>query len=414
MTPINSKFNEIVKSCAFGDFAGAEEALGDDWQGPGVMPGRGERGDRDYAVVVMLCGILTVERGMMGGHFQEQGKNMLSTSVDLFGDDVEGSQTARAWLATAYDRCGDLNEALALAEFLLESKDSNLETTVCAAKSKALALTGLGHPEKALTVLNDISGALEGVGPLLQGKVFLQRGMVLRRLGQLDEALVTYDAAIEKFSEAKSPRCEASAINNMGAVYMYRGDFARALVLTDKAIRLFQEIGDDVHAGAAWDMSAQISRKYGKPYDAERSARKAIALLEQTDRSDYLAEAYTTLGTVLIEIGAGAADPLQKAAAIYAQTGNTVLLDSVNSVLWDSVLKIKQLAKDTHAAMFQAVKPAEQRIIEYTLEKHNWHVSPAAAELKLTHRGLSEKLRRHYPDLFAKIPPAKPRKRGIK
>jgi DNA-binding NtrC family response regulator len=184
-------------------------------------------------------------------------------------------------------------------------------------------------------------------------------------------------------------------------------------MLTEKAIRLFREIGDHVHEGAVWDQSAQIFRKQGKLSDAEKAARKAIALLEQTDRSDYLAEAYTTLGTILVEIGAGAADPLRKAAVIYSQTGNTVLLDSVNGHLWDSVLRVKQLAKETSAAMYEAVRPVERQIIERVLEKHNWQRSPAAYELKMSPPGLTEKLRKHYPDLLAKCGPIKPRRQSV-
>lgn len=254
---------------------------------------------------------------------------------------------------------------------------------------------------------------MEGVGPLLQGKISLQRGFVLRKLGQLDESVESYDLAMEKFYVAKAPRYEASAANNMGAVYMYRGDFLRAHVLTEKAIRLFREIDDHVHEGAAWDMSAQIFQKERKLYQSARAARKAISLLEQTDRLDYLAEAYTTLGSVLIEIGIGAAEPLEKAANIYLETGNTVLMDSVNSLLWDSVIHIKKTTEDHSTAVYEALRPLEERIIERVLGKHNWHVSPAAKELKLHHTGLIKKLRKHFPELYAKCPAPVPRLKSI-
>lgn len=409
MSVITSEYNTIMKSLAHGDYSGAIEALGADWCGAGILPLRNGYDSHDYATLVMYSGILTSELGLMGGNLQEQGKDMLSLSVRLFENDVESAQTARAWLAVAYERCGDFNEALVLADYLLESKDSSLEITVCAAKSKSIALDALGHPEKALQALDEVTSAVEGANSLLQGKVHLQRGYILRKLGRPDESLESFEAAEGKFQDAGSPRYEASASNNMASIYMDRGDFPVAHTLTEKAIRLFQEISDRVHEGAVWDQSAQINRKQGNLCEAEISARKAIALLESSDRLDYLAEAYTTLGSVLVEIGAGAAEPLQKAARIYGQTGNTVLLDSVNGLLWDSILKIKQLAKETSAAMYQSVRPVEGRIIEQVMEKHDWKIFPAANELKLTPRGLREKLKKHFPELYAKLDPVKPR-----
>lgn len=413
MTLITSEYNSIADKLSLGDYSGAVEALGERWIGPGNIPELNGHDPHEHAALMMLCGVLTVEQGLMGGKLQEQGKDMLSQSVRLFGDDVEGAQMARTWLAIAYVRCGDFNESLALCDYLLESKDSDLEVTVAAVKTKSIALDGLGYPGKALEVLDEIAGVTDAVKPLDQGKVYLQRGVVLRHLGQLDEAIESYELAIERFYEAKSPRYEASAANNMGAVYMYRGDFLRAHVLTEKAIRMFREIDDHVHEGAAWDMSSQIFQKEKKLHQATRAARKAINLLEQTDRLDYLAEAYTTLGSVLVDIGIGAAEPLEKAANIYRETGNTVLLDSVNGLLWDSVLRIKKITEDHSTAVYAALRPLEERIIERVLDKHNWHVSPAANELKLTHRGLTEKLKRHFPLLHIKIPIAVPRRKSI-
>lgn len=413
MTLITSEYNSIADKLSLGDYSGAVEALGADWKGLGSLPELNGHNAHEHATLVMLCGILTVEQGLKGGKLQEQGKDMLSLSVRLFAEDVAGAQMARTWLAIAYVRCGDFNEALVLCDVLLASKDSDLEVTVAAAKTKSIALDGLGYPEKALEALNDIAGVTDAVKPLDQGKVYLQRGRVFWLLNRLDEAVENYDLAIEKFYEAKSPRYEASAANNMGAVYMHRGDFLRAHVLTEKAIRLFQEISDRVHEGAAWDMSAQIYRKEKKLHQAAHAARKAINLLEQTDRLDYLAEAYTTLGSVLVDIGMGAAEPLEKAANIYRETGNTVLLDSVNGLLWDSVLRIKKITEDHSTAVYASLRPLEERIIERVLDKHGWHVSPAAKELKLTHRGLTEKLKRHFPELHGKIGPVKARRKSI-
>lgn len=414
MAVIISEYNKMVDLLAGGDYAGAIEALGNRWRGPGILPSRDGQSPRDYGTVVMYCGMLTVELGLMGGRLQEQGKDMLSLSVRLLSVDVERVHIAHLWLGIAYERCGDFNEALAVAESLLASRDAGLEVTVCAAKSKSIALNGLGRPDEALTALDDVTTMVDVVPSLrIQGRYFMQRGVILRKLGRLDDALENYDIADEKFHEAKSTRYEAVVANNMARVYLETGDLPRAHVLTEKAIRLFREISDQNFEGMAWDESAQVYRKEGKFPDAERCARKAVSLLEQGDHLDFLAEAYTTLGTILTEIGAGAVDPLQKAAAIYGRTGNTLLLDSVNGLMWDSVLKIKRLAKDTSAAMYQSIRPAEKLIIERVLEKYNWRVLPAAKELKLTHRGLREKLKRQFPDLLAKIPPGKPHRRSI-
>lgn len=406
-------YNDVHTLLALGDYDRAVAALGSDWKGPGISPDRNGHDSHSYATLLMFCGVLTAEFGLMGSRLQEKSKDMLSRSIRLFGNDVEGAQLARAWLGTTYDRCGDFNEALAIADSLLESNDTSLEVMFCAAKTKAIALDGLGRPQQALDCLDEVSPTVAAVPSLLQGKFYLQRGITLRRLERYDEALDAYDLAMEHFHAAGSQRYEAAASNNTGTVYLYRNEFTRAHVLTEKAIRLFHDLGDQNHEGMAWDQSAQIYRREGKYHESERAARTAVSLLERGDHLDFLAEALTTLGTILVERGMSAIEPLQKAAEIYQQQNNQVQLGAVNSLMWDAVIKIKKLAKDTSTAMHKAVRPIEKIIIEQMLEKHRGHVSPAAKELGMSHRGLTEKIKQRFPELVEKCRPVKSRKRSI-
>lgn len=412
-TAKKTRYSDVNEMIALGDFGGAVAALGPEWRGPGVTPSRNGYDDRSYAYLMMVCGVLTAEFGLMGNRLLEKSKDMLFKSVRLFGDDLEGAQIALSWLGTAYDRCGDFNEALALADGLLQNKDSSLSVMVCAAKTKSIALDGLGNPQAALDTLSEMANAVSALPALIQGKFYLQRGKVLRKLGRLDEALEDYDLAMECFHSAKSLRYEAVASNNIAGVYIDLNEFTRAHVLTEKAVRLFKSLGDENHEGMAWDQSAQIYRKEGKYHEAERASQTAISLLERGDHSDFLAEAYTTYGTILIEKGMAAIQPLQKAAAIYAQQNNQVQLQAVNSVMWDAVVRIKRLAKDTSSAMYEAVRPIEKLVIEQALERHDWHFTPAAKELGMTHRGMREKLKQRFPDLEKRCQPVIPRKQSI-
>lgn len=408
-TTYAAPYEAVHDMIALGDFAGAVAALGSQWRGAGVIPLRDGHDTRGYASLLMACGVLTVEFGLMGSRLQESSKDMLFKSLRLFGDDLAGTQAARAWLGIAYDRCGDFNEALALADSLLQSEDSTLEITVCATKTKAIALEGLGRNQAALDCLSLVSSLVKAVPPLLQGKYYLQRGKILRKLGRLDEALEVYDIAMEVFYSAKSLRYEAAASNNMAGVYLDRNEFTRAHVLTEKAIRLFKSLGDQNHEGMAWDQSAQIYRKEGKYHEAQRTVLKAIALLERGDHADFLAEAYTTYGMTLIDVGSSAFQSLQKALAIYERQNNPVKRQAVAGIMWDAATKIKNLAKTTSVAM----RPIEKRMIEQALDQHAGNVTAAARDLGITHRGLSEKIKLRFPDLVAKCQPPKKRKRSI-
>lgn len=405
--------NDVNKMLALGDFQRAVEALGDEWRGPGITPERGGHDPHTYASLLMICGVLSAEFGLMGSRLQEKSKDMLSRSVRLFGDDLEGAQAARAWLGTAYDRCGDFNEALALADSILQSKDSNLEVMVTAAKSKSIALDGLGRPQQAFDSLAEMVITVKALSPLVQGKFYLQRGKVLRKLRRLDEALEDYDLAMECFYSAKSLRYEAVASNNIAGVYLDQDEFTRAHVLTEKAIRLFESVRDQNHEGMAWDQAAQIYRKEGKYHEAERAARTAVNLLERGDHLDFLAEALTTLGTVLVERAMSAIEPLERAAAIYEQQGNLMHLEHVNALMWNAVVRMKKIGKDTSAAIHKAVRPFERRVIERTLAKHGGHVSPTAKELGMNHHGLREKIAQRFPELIDKCQPVTLRKRSI-
>lgn len=392
-----------------GDFAGAVAGLGSQWRGAGVIPSRDGHDTRTYAYLLMVCGVLTGEHGSMGSPLQEQSKDMLSKSVRLFGSDIDGAQAAKVWLGMAYIRCGDFNETTVLADSELQAKNCTLVVMVCQTKNKSVALDGLGYPQAALDTLSGVANEVQAMPSLTQGKYYLQRGVILRKLNRQDEALEDYDLAMEHCYAAKSLRYEAVVSNNMAGVYLDRNDFSRAHVLAEKAIRLFKDLGDQNHEGMAWDQNAQIFHKEVKYHQAERCSEIAVALLERGDHSDFLAEAYTTYGRTLAGIGRNAIQPLQKAAEIYERQNNPVQLQAVTAVMWDATVGIKNLARATSVAM----RPVERRRIEQVLKEHHGHVSASARDMGMTPRGLQERIKLRFPDLVERCLPPRKRKHSI-
>lgn len=399
--------SESLRLADLGDFRSAKEVLGDLWRGAGLLPIR-NTGDANYAWLVLACGILTIEEGALGGRFQESARDMLTYCERLMADDRAGVQAVRAWSGVAYIRSGQFHEALALADVLL-ADDSDANVTICASKTKCTALDGIGKTEEALKAIASINALLPLATVLNRGKVYLEHGRILRKLGRLSDALRFYELAGEDCLEANSLRYEAVAMNNLAGVYMDRGEFIRAHNSVERAISLFQRLRDQNDEGKAWDQDAQIYLREGNNRGAERTAAHAVSLLSKGDHASYLAEALITHGIVLMRTGqTRAQEQLIQAARMCSQIGSSAQAKEAYGLLWEMVVQ----AKDMADSLTKSLRPIEHLVIEYTLEKHDGRITPAAKELGLRHHVLEERLRK-FPDLQGKKRAARRRGKSL-
>ena len=125
-------------------------------------------------------------------------------------------ETALAQVLAALDR-GDPQSARSLSDAALRLETPDAHVRACLLLYRGLAGALLGTQEPAL---RDLTEAIDARALSLdeQGQAYLQRGFLHEGLGQSDEALADYGAAI-----ALKGYSTATAFNNRGNVYFRRG-----------------------------------------------------------------------------------------------------------------------------------------------------------------------------------------------
>jgi tetratricopeptide (TPR) repeat protein len=117
---------------------------------------------------------------------------------------------------------------------------------------------------------------------------------------------------------------------------MAAGSYARALYALDRLdeadawARRAAELGasDDAHKEMLWRrIRAKVCARRGEHAEAERLAREAVAICEETEMLDAQGDVYADLGEVLLLAGRAeeAARALEQALARYERKGNVVM-----------------------------------------------------------------------------------------
>lgn len=386
-----------------GDFGEAIESLADRWPGVGVEPEPDGAGDVELAGLLLACGILTVEMGSWTSTpLQASAKDLLSKSVRLFGSDG-GAELARYWLAVAYLRCGEHNEALAVADSILSDQRASCEFVFLAGAVTGLALLYRGEVSKSEVVFESVAVFLPAVPPMARGRFLLNRGMLFRQTGRFDQAVACHEQAIEAFRLAGSVRYEAAAQNNIAVVYTEQGRYPEALEFASAALAVFEKIGDLAHQAKVWDQIAKIHGMREDFAEMERCASRAVEILSTSDHDGWLAEALITHGSALARLGVErAVRSLRKAISICDH-----LTDYRQ--LWNIVKALETATPE----ISRAVLPIERLIYRTVLAAHNGRVTPAARALGITHGQLNRRLDSTFPELLTERRPKWRRRKSL-
>lgn len=299
-----------------GEYEQAREALGELWPETDETTGLEGLDSTTRAEVLLRIGALA---GWIGSAYQatgsqEKAKNLITRSIEIFGQLGEEDRVAEARtdLALCYWREGAFDEArLILAEVLNQLDDGNNDL-------KGLVLVRSGIVEEAARRLNDAlriytSAAAtleESEDHALSGKFHNGLALVLRDLATaegrndcVDQALIEYAAASFHFEQAGHTRYQASVENNLGFLYFTLGRFSDAHEHLDHARSLFLQINDQVHLAQVNDTRARTLLAEGKLREAEKFAQSAVRTLEKGGEQALLAEALTTYGIVQARMG---------------------------------------------------------------------------------------------------------------
>jgi CheY-like chemotaxis protein len=299
-----------------GEYEAACEALAEFWPERDRPPKLDGLDDLTKAEILLRVGALA---GWLGSVDQAEGtqenaKNLITKSVDLFGELGQSQRVAeaRSDLGLCYWREGSYDEArihLATALDCLPNEDSDLKAGVLI--RAGIVEVDARRLSAALHFYDDAAALLEQSDDhALKGTFHNSFGLALRRLADednredhLDRALIEYAAASFHFEQAGNDRYVARVENNLGYLSFSIGRYSEAHRHLDRARHLFLGLKDVETVAQVDDTRARTMLAEGRLREAERFARAAVQTLEKGDEQALLAEALTTYGIALARMG---------------------------------------------------------------------------------------------------------------
>jgi tetratricopeptide (TPR) repeat protein len=423
-----------------GDYEGARSALEKLWSRIGERPAVNELPPETRAEALLRVGALS---GWLGSAkqipgAQEFARDLLTESITLFESLGQQDKRAEAMadLALCYWRSGAQDDGRALFQQALETAQT-AETKLRTLTNASTVEFSSGRFLNALALLNDAAAFLEEVkDEASHGCYHSQRGLVLRNLGNVDDALIEYSAASMHFTNAGHVRYLARVENNIGFILLRLGRTTEALPHLHKARAIFVSLKDSGSVAQVNETRARVFLAEKRFAEAERAILNTITVLEQGDDAPLLAQALTTQGSIFAGSGKydSAGKSFQRASDVSVAAGESHLAAEAQlrmlEELGDMLSREKLLAAYRSADEYvgdrasqidqerlrlcgrmviakiadfygvedeqiggtleQEVKHFEARLIARVLERENGSVPRAAQELGLTRQGLSK------------------------
>jgi serine/threonine protein kinase/tetratricopeptide (TPR) repeat protein len=177
--------------------------------------------------------------------------------------------------------------------------------------------------DRALAALGPQAGAAP-VPPRLRGEVLRSRGILLRRVGRVREAVDAYVDAIAIFRRSGARRVEARVKNALAFAMFVQGRYEDAVALALESIQIDLSIGGRFQVAKTL---TTIGHAYFRVGDVERALAYMKRAREAHDRygdQDGWADTLTVSALVMIELGDEAAAEvfLRDAAALNSATEN--------------------------------------------------------------------------------------------
>jgi tetratricopeptide (TPR) repeat protein len=125
-------------------------------------------------------------------------------------------------------------------------------------------------------------------------------GDICRRAGLLDVAIICYNKSL---SSSKDTQVRSVLMNNLGQVYVRKGDLSRAVLYYKKAVEGFEAVGDN---GGTAHVLGNLGSAYRRAYDWDKSVAsffKSLKLFEKAGDELGAAQMTGSLGRVYAEMG---------------------------------------------------------------------------------------------------------------
>jgi tetratricopeptide (TPR) repeat protein len=293
-----------------GDYEEARVVLGDLWENVGERPSVENLEPATKAELLLRVGSLSgwIGSAQQIAHAQDCAKDLINESARIFASLglYEKAVEAQTDLAICYWRAGALHEAGIWFDEAL-SRATTVENRVRIVINQAIVEIFSNRNDEALKLLGQAAPLLEQIQDhAVHGRYHMQRAIAFKRLGgleNLDRALIENAAASFHLEHARHTRYLARVENNIAFILMEFQRHDEALEHLNKAREIFLELQDSGSVAQVNETRARLFLAQQRYEDADQAATAAVAILEHGDEQGLLAEALTTHGIALAQLG---------------------------------------------------------------------------------------------------------------
>lgn len=310
-TPVRAKslFKRILTFERCGKYEEGLALVKDFWPDKSLLPDISRFESREAAEMLLRCGAVF---GFLGHikqlpNAQEKSMNLLTTAHERYLDiyDVARIAECEIYLALAYWRTGELKEARSYVETALARDLSATDPVrLYGILAQAVLEIAEGQFEILTALLRENEYEFErSDNDFLLGCFNTNIGIGLKGIGKPGEALQRFNTAREFHERSGHMIYLATVYNNIAQLYKETGDFEPARAASDSATAIFTKLKDKTREGFSLDTKACIFIAEQRYRDAVVTADMAIAILEKSENSAYLIEAYMTRVKALVFMG---------------------------------------------------------------------------------------------------------------
>jgi transcriptional regulator with GAF, ATPase, and Fis domain/tetratricopeptide (TPR) repeat protein len=197
-------------------------------------------------------------------------KVALERSAQQTTDDAAGAVIAAELAEIAY-LAGDLATAASEARRAIALDDEPATRLRARNTLGKLLLAASSWDEAEVHFAEDAWSAAAAGLHIEELRARLNRGIALLSKGQVDEARAIFEAVLAEGERRSDARACAFALDNLSVVAQLRHDYARALTLAEKTLKLRQRIGDRVSMAVVLGNLAELRRRLGLLEHAEHA-----------------------------------------------------------------------------------------------------------------------------------------------
>lgn len=213
----------------------------------------------------------------------------------LLGGLLRPSTTARTALTLADSKSAEKDYHTAT---LLYIRSGNLVRAAECADQAALALEKSGRQGDAYTVINSVLEYARLTGHEFEIRVlYMTRGDIEKRAGDIEEALQTYSRLVELYDGRQSDKLLAETYKDLGDVYKMKQQTTEGLAALERARAIYEEVGDELEVSHTLNNIGTLHWLRGDWRACKQSFLRALRVQRRLDAGSDIASTLSNLAS---------------------------------------------------------------------------------------------------------------------